>query len=108
MNFKVPETGEKSVKESSGCGLLRNSNESRNWMKEHKVGRKLGGESRKRLQSEREPSNRKNKCMKSSGDDDKENDDSAAIVPAFVKESDENILNRREKQIAYGKNSNDY
>ena len=32
--------------------------------------------------------------MKSNGDDDKENDDFAARVPAFVKESDENILNR--------------
>merc|ERR1719370_2623793 len=67
-----------------------------------------GRESRKRLQSEREPSNRKNKCMKSNGDDDKENDNFAARVPAFVKESDQNILDRREKQIAYGKNTGDY
>ena len=47
MNSKVPKTGEESVKESSGCGLLRNSNETRNWRKEYKVGRVWGGESRK-------------------------------------------------------------
>jgi len=108
MSSKVPKTGEESEEGNSGCGLLRNSNENRDWRKEYKVGRVWGGESRKRLHNEREPSFRKNKCMKSSGDDEKENNHLAAKVPAFVKESDENILDRREKQIAYGKNTADY
>jgi len=101
-----------SKKENLSPGLLKNINVDRNigsWRKVYEVGRVWGGGCRKRLQYEDEPSGTlRNKCMKGSGDDGKENRLFVPTAPTFVKESDENTLIRRERQIAYGKNTLDY
>jgi len=82
------------------------------WRKEYEVGVgrvESGGQHyRKKLLSESELGIRKYRSVESNDDNVKENVRFVATGSKFNKELDENILNRRERQIAYGKNMVDY
>jgi len=102
MNSQESKVDEKSVRRVLDFGLPRNNNRHCSWGKEN-------GEvvNKKRLLSVREPCSGRYKCVKSDGDDLKENDQLASTA-SYLKETDVIILGRRQKQINYGKNTLDY
>jgi len=95
MTSQESKVDEKTVRKVLEFGLSRNNNRHREVV------------NKKRLLNVRDPCSRRYKYVKSDGDDFKENEQLASTAP-YVKETDVIVLNRRQKQINYGKNTLDY